>query len=180
MTVMASHSVIPGRYLAVAFINGGGLALRWFRDEVSGIEQGDPDAFARLDALAAEVEPGSGGLLWFPHFQGRVLPPGPNARGAWGGLTSGHTLGHLFRAPLEGIALQYAEWVQRVSELSGAKPRTARALGGGSRSALWNQIKADILGIDWVLASRADSGVLGDALIAAAACGIDQRPGGDG
>jgi xylulokinase len=170
-TFMATHSVLPGRYLAVAFVNGGGLALRWFRDDVAHLTRDDPDAYARLDALAAEVEPGSGGLFWFPHFQGRVLPPQPNARGVWMGLTSGHTLGHLFRAQLEGIAFQYADWAKRISDLGGTYPSEARALGGGARSPLWNQIKADILGIDWVPALRAECGVLGDALIAAAATG---------
>jgi xylulokinase len=177
-TFMATHSVIPGRFLAVAFLNGGGLALRWFRDEVARLDGGDEDAYARLDALAAEIEPGCGGLLWFPHFQGRVLPPLPSARGGWLGLTSGHTIGHLFRAQLEGIAFQYAEWAQRITELGGTKPTEARALGGGARSSLWNQIKADVLGIDWVAVSRPESGVLGDALIAAAATGhVDDLPG---
>ena len=170
-TFMATHSVIPHRYLAVAFMNGGGLALRWFRDEVARLGDGEQEAFARLDALATDIEPGSGGLLWFPHFQGRVLPPMPNARGVWIGLTSGHTLGHMFRSQLEGIALQYAEWAGRISSLGGTEPTEARALGGGARSTLWNQIKADVLGIDWVPASREECGVLGDALIAAAATG---------
>ena len=44
-------------------------------------------------------------------------------------------------------------------------------LGGGARSRLWNQIKADVLGIDWVPTVRQECGVLGDALIAAAATG---------
>jgi xylulokinase len=170
-TFMATHAVLPGRYLAVAFLNGGGLALRWFRDEVARLDASDPEAYARLDALAAVVEPGCGGLLWHPHFQGRVLPPLPNARGGWVGATSGHTLGHLFRAQLEGIAFQYAEWAERITELGGTRPTEARALGGGARSSLWNQIKADVLGIDWVPAARAECGVLGDALIAAAATG---------
>ncbi|MGH8875333.1 MAG: xylulokinase, partial [Acidimicrobiia bacterium] len=84
-TFMATHAVISGTYIALAFINGGGLALRWFRDEVAGLDVADPEAYRQLDRLAAEVEPGSGSLLWFPHFQGRVLPPQPHARGAWVG-----------------------------------------------------------------------------------------------
>jgi xylulokinase len=173
-TFMATHSVIPGRYLAVAFMNGGGLALRWFRDEIArlgGTGSVELDPYVRLDALAAAVEPGSGGLLWFPHFQGRVLPPLPSARGVWLGLTSGHTIGHLYRSQLEGIAYQYAAWAAQISALGRMELREARALGGGARSSLWNQIKADVLGIDWVPTERPESGVLGDALIAAAATG---------
>lgn len=169
-TLMATHSVLPGTYIALAFINGGGLALRWFRDEVACVT-GD-DAYVRLDRLAAAVEPGAGGLLWFPHLQGRVLPPQPHARGAWVGLTAGHTHGHLFRALLEGIAYEYALWADQVQAGDRAvRLQQARVLGGGAASRLWNQIKADVLGISWVPTERAECGVLGDALVAAAATG---------
>jgi xylulokinase len=170
-TLMASHSVVRGVWIALAFINGGGLALRWFRDQVATGMAGDPDAYQRLDRLAEAVEPGAGGLLWLPHIQGRVLPPQPAVRGGWLGLTAGHGHGHLFRAILEGIAYEYAEWARLAAEASGARLDEARALGGGARSRLWNQIKADVLGIDWVPTVRQECGVLGDALIAAAATG---------
>jgi xylulokinase len=166
-TLLASHSVVDGVFIALAFINGGGLALRWFRDELAPELAGERDAYARLDRWAAEVEPGAGGLLWYPHVQGGVLPPNPHARGAWVGLTSAHSRGHLFRAILEGIAFEYAHW----AALAPVELAEARALGGGAGSALWNQIKADVLGIDWVPMMRQECGVLGDALIAAAATG---------
>lgn len=166
---MATHAVIPGTFIALAFINGGGLALRWFRDEVARFDA--PDAYAGLDELASRVEPGAGGLLWFPHFQGRVLPPQPSTRSAWVGLTSGHDLGHMFRAVLEGIAYEYAEWARLVGRSGSRGLREARVLGGGARSRLWNQIKADVLGIDWIPMVREECGVLGNALIAAKATG---------
>jgi xylulokinase len=166
-TLIASHSAIDGVYIALAFINGGGLALRWFREEVARPLAGDPRAYEKLDALAGKVEPGAGGLLWFPHIQGGVLPPRPHARGAWVGLTSAHGHGHLFRAILEGIAYEYAKW----AELAPGRLEEARALGGGARSRLWNEIKAAVLGIEWVPTVRPECGVLGDALIAAAATG---------
>ena len=170
--LMATHSAIEGTYLALAFINGGGLGLRWFRDEIATDLKGDPDAYAKLDELAAGAPVGSGGLLWFPHFQGRVLPPQPYVRGSWVGLTSGHSLGHMFRSILEGIAYEYGEWARLASETrQGLSLHEARVLGGGAASSLWNQIKADVLGIDWVPTLRQECGVLGDALIAAAATG---------
>ncbi|MGH8871119.1 MAG: xylulokinase [Acidimicrobiia bacterium] len=168
-TFMATNSVIPGTFFSVAFINGAGLALRWFRDEVAKLA--GSDAYERLHAMAAAVEPGSGGLLWYPHFQGRVLPPDPHVRGGWTGLTGGHEYGHMFRAILEGIAYQYADWARLMAEIGGKTPSEARVLGGGARSGLWNQIKADVLGIEWVPTMREECGVLGDALIAAAGTG---------
>jgi xylulokinase len=88
------------------------------------------------------------------------------------GLTAGHTHGHLFRALLEGIAYEYAAWA--LLARAGGKRTSleeARALGGGAGSQLWNQIKADVLGIRWVPTRRQECGVLGDALVAAAATG---------
>lgn len=169
-TFMASHSVVPGQFINLAFINGGGLALRWFRDEVAGWTARS-DAYRALDELAASVEPGAGGLLWYPHFQGRVLPPDPAARAGWLGLSAGHGLASLYRSMLEGIALQYAEWAEQMASAGSASPSAARVLGGGARSRVWNQIKADVLGIDWLPVEREESGVLGDALIAAVATG---------
>lgn len=170
LTLACSPSIVPGRFISQAFVNGGGLALRWLRDELGGDLAGDPDAFRELDRQAAEVVPGSGGLLWFPHFQGCVLPPDPRARSAWVGLTSGHTRGHLFRAILEGIAYEYAAWADIVRG-TGQTIHEARVLGGGAGSPLWNQIKADVLGIDFVPMVRQECGVLADALTAAAATG---------
>ena len=170
--VMATHSVVPGTYIALAFINGGGLGLRWFRDEVARLGD-DPQAYKRLDEMAAGVPAGSDGLLWFPHIQGRVLPPQPYVRGSWVGLTSGHSLGHMFRSILEGIAYEYAEWARLAPA---AALHEARVLGGGAASGLWNQIKADVLGIEWVPTLRPECGVLGDALIAAAATGHIKDP----
>ena len=166
-TLLASHSVVEGVYIALAFINGGGLALRWFRDELAPELADDSSAYRTLDSWAEDVEPGAGGLLWYPHVQGGVLPPNPHARGAWVGLTSAHSRGHLFRAILEGIAFEYARW----AAVAPVQLGEARALGGGAASPLWNRIKADVLGIDWVPMLRQECGVLGDALIAAAATG---------
>ncbi|MFC7404109.1 xylulokinase [Georgenia alba] len=171
-TLMATRGIVPGTFLNLAFINGGGLAPPWFAGEVAGLEELEaPAAYDLLEALAAEVPPGSDGLLWYPHVQGRVLPPSPHARGAWVGLTAQHGRGHLYRAILEGVAFEYAEWARLAAAAGGGALTEARALGGGAASGLWNQIKADVLGIDWVPTVVPEAGVLGDALVAAAATG---------
>lgn len=170
LTLACSHSVVEGRFMSQAFVNGGGLALRWFRDELAADLKDGRDAFVALDELAAATELGAGRLLWYPHFAGCVLPPRPRARGSWVGLTGGHTRGHLFRALLEGIAYEYASWAQSIRD-TGRELTEARVLGGGAASSLWNGIKADVLGIDVVPMVRQECGVLGDALMAAAGTG---------
>lgn len=170
-TLLAARGIVPGTFVNMAFINGGGLALRWFRDEIATDLRGNPNAYRILDELATGVPPGSDGLLWFPHLQGQVLPPWPDARGAWVGLTAGHSRGHLYRALLEGIAFEYSRWVDLATNGIGTAIREVRALGGGAASQLWNQVKADVLNIDWVPLQKQECGVLGDALIGAAATG---------
>lgn len=169
-TLMSSRGIAPGTFISLAFINGGGLALRWFRDEIATDLAGRDDAYELLDHLAGEVEVGSEGLLWFPHLQGRVLPPQPHARGAWVGLTSRHARGHLVRSILEGIAFEYSIWAG-LATTSSTELTEARVLGGGATSGVWNGIKADVLGVPWVPMDQQECGVLGDALIAAAATG---------
>lgn len=169
-TLATFPAVTPDRYIGFAFVNGGGLSLQWFRDELAAEMADNEIDFAQLDALAADVEPGSGGLLWYPHFQGGVLPPRPRARSGWVGLTSWHTRRHMYRSMLEGIAYEYAQWAE-LARAAGQPLHEARAIGGGSRSRLWNQIKADVLGIDWVPTLRQQCAVLGDAIMAGAATG---------
>jgi xylulokinase len=166
-TLIAAHAIIPGTWLSMAFVNGGGLAPRWFRDRIASGVGGAPVSYAVLDQIAAEVAPGAGGLFWLPHLQGRVLPPQPHVRGGWVGLTAAHTVGEMYRAILEGIAFEYAVWAR----MAAGPLREARVLGGGAASTVWNQIKADALGVDWVPTVRQEAGVLADALIAAAATG---------
>jgi xylulokinase len=170
-TLIASHSIVPGRFNSFSFVNGGGLALQWFRDEIADGALGPGDAYEQLERMARGVEPGADGLLWLPDFQGRVLPPDPNQRGGWLGVTAGHSRAHLYRSILEGIALRYAAWARLAPELCGEGLTEVRAFGGGSRSGLWNAIKADVLGVPWRPMPRAQCALLGNALIAATATG---------
>lgn len=171
MSLMTGPSIVPGQYVSAAFVNGGGLANEWLRRDVLQ-HPGSPDeAFAELEALAAAVPVGSGGLLWLPHIQGGVTPARPHLRSGWVGLTAGHGRGHLYRSILEGIAFQYAEWAERAPAVTGHPLKEVRALGGGSKSDLWVSIKADILGVPFVRMPKAECALLGNALIAATGTG---------
>lgn len=174
--VLASHGVIPGTFYALSFINGGGLNLRWFREQFGQADLASvpvADAYRALDRLAAAVPPGSGGTLFIPHLQGRVLPPDAKLRGLWTGFTWAHSRAHLYRAMLEAVAYEYAYYLNIEQELHPElRCREVRAIGGGAASALWNQIKSDVLDIPYARVSRAEVGTWGSAMIAGAAVGI--------
>ncbi len=94
--LLTMRSVVPGLWNPLAYIGGGGLAVRWFRDQFFNSTQGKTlpageDTYARMISLAEGVRPGSNGLLFSPHLGGRICPASPDMRGAWVGISWSHT-----------------------------------------------------------------------------------------
>lgn len=111
-TFISARSILPGLWVPLAYINGGGLCVRWFRDTFG--TSGDPAWYGQLETEARDIPPGSEGLLFLPHFGGRVCPSDPEVRGAWLGLNWRHGRAHLYRAILEGIAYEYAFYLNEL------------------------------------------------------------------
>jgi len=176
--LLCMHSVLPGLYHPLAYIAGGGIALRWFRDQFYNTRRGqsqplEDDLYAEMIAAAEQTPPGAEGLFFSPHLGGRICPAAPAMRGAWVGFSWGHTQAHFFRAILESVAYEYAYYLdilrQLLPDLHFAE---ARAVGGGARSDTWNQIKADVLGIPYQRLQRSEFGTWGSALVAGKAVGM--------
>ncbi len=170
------QSAVPGLWHPYAYINGGGMNLEWFRREVANRGKSAHKgllALGELDKSAAQIEPRDDLPLFVPHLGGRVCPGQPNLRGAWAGLTWDHGLSELYRAVLEGVALEYAVYRKVLLELYGHLPlREMRITGGGERSPLWNQIKADALQIPVRRIARSEGAPLGAALVAGYGVGL--------
>jgi xylulokinase len=92
------------------------------------------------------------------------------ARGAWAGLTPAHGTGHLARAVLEASAHAMRDVVDRLAEL-GCGAMSLLLLGGGARSDVWAQIRADVTGLPVRRAARLDTCPVGAAMLAAVAAG---------
>ncbi|MFP3853603.1 MAG: FGGY-family carbohydrate kinase [Anaerolineales bacterium] len=176
-TLFTAHLAIPDLYYTLGYINGGGLNLRWFRDEIADLERSEAEAegvdvYQWLDRMATEVPPGSEKLIFHPHLGGRVCPSDPNTRGLYVGLNWSHEKAHMYRAMLEAVGYEYAYYLDIVrSMLPDLDVRETRVIGGGAKSELWNQIKADILGVPYVRLDRSEFGVLGSAILAGYAVG---------
>jgi xylulokinase len=94
-------------------------------------------------------------------------------RGAWVGASWSHTQAHFSRAILESIAYEYAYYLRILKELLPPIELTeARAVGGGARSAIWNQIKSDILNVRYQRLKGNEFGAWGAAMIAGKAAGV--------
>lgn len=177
-TLLSMHSVITDIYNPLAYIAGGGIALRWFRDQFYNTCRGemqkmDHDLYDEMIASAGKIEPGCDGLFFSPHLGGRICPSASEMRGAWLGFSWGHTQYHFFRAILESIAFEYAFYLKILrDQLPDLKFEEARVVGGGARSRAWNQIKADVLGIKYQSLKHNEFGAWGTALIAGKSVGL--------
>ncbi|HEX8940721.1 MAG TPA: FGGY family carbohydrate kinase [Candidatus Limnocylindrales bacterium] len=169
------HSA-PEGYLYCPVCPTGGMALTWFRDRfgedlVARSRAEGRSAYDLLTELAAAVPPGSDGLVMLPHLSGAFSPEyEPRARGVFFGFTLGHERGHFVRAVLEAVAFMLRRNLELLT-VAGAEAVEIRSHGGGARSPLWNQVKADVCGLPVVTLEGADAAVLGDAMLAGVAVG---------
>ena len=121
-------------------------------------------------ADAAGVPVGSEGLLFLPYLLGERTLGSADSRGVFFGLHPRHGRAHATRAILEGICfdLRQSLEIARESGLAVAEMRTG---GGGARSALWSQIKADVYGIPISTLHHEEAGILGAAMLAGVGVG---------
>ena len=130
------------------------------------------DSFDALDQLGATAPPGSGGVLFLPTLSGAMTPEWNSAAtGCIFGLTPAHGRGHLVRAAMEGCAFAMRDVINRIAEL-GVPVDSVLLLGGGSRSAIWPGIRADVLGRPVDIAETPDTCPVGAAMLAAVAGGV--------
>jgi len=176
--LLTMRSAIPGLWNPLAYVGGGGLALRWFRDQFFNAAHGTAlsltgDLYERMISAAEGVPAGSDGLFFSPHLGGRICPSSPEMRGAWVGATWSHSQAHFARAILESIAYEYAYYLgilrDMVPELQLVE---ARVVGGGARSETWNQMKADVLNVPYQRLMGNEFGSWGAAMIAGTAAGL--------
>jgi xylulokinase len=161
-----TRGAFPGTYTLAAGMATSGAVTDWLRKLVGG-------EFADLLAGAAEVPAGSRGLLLLPYFAGERTPlSDPDARGIIAGLTTGHGLGELYRAVLEGIAYGVRHNLEAM-HAAGGKARRLVAVGGGTQGGLWTQIVSDVTGADQQVPAETIGAALGDALLAGVAVGLE-------
>jgi xylulokinase len=146
-------------------------AYKWLRQVFwpSG-EPAPPDAFARMDARAAQAPSGCDGLVFLPHLAGAWSPVWDDAReAAFCGVRARHQQAHFARAVLEGVAFSLkSAW--RSLEAAGMEATNLRLIGAGARSSLWREIVADVIGRPLVVPVETEA-VRGTALLTAMGVG---------
>lgn len=151
----------------------GTFLVDWFVKGVFGADtDADPDIYATLEREAAALPVGSEGLLLMPYWGGVMTPYWNNdARGAILGLSAEHGRAHLYRAMMEGIALDLAMGYAEIGKVLGEPIDQLLAIGGGSRSRTWCQIVADATGKPVLCSDVVEASALGAAITAAVGAG---------
>ena len=168
-----AHTV-PGLYLAMTINHSGGLLLRWFRDtlcqeEMRQAQTAGQDAY---DLILRDASPDPSSLLLLPHFAGGGSPWFDTAsKGAILGLTFATNKSDLAKAILEGLTFELRVNLDLLKE-GQVNIDELRAIGGGARSSLWVQLKADITGIPIVVPRITEAACWGAALLGGVGAGV--------
>ncbi len=164
------NHAVPHMWYVLGAILSAGLSLRWLR-HLTGLA-GAADAYPILSAEAAAIPPGADGLIFLPYLSGERTPHmDPLARGAFVGLSSYHSRGHLARAVMEGVSFALRQALE-ISLSLGGQVETIIAAGGGADSAVWRQIQADVLGLPLRQSLLSEQAGVGAALLAGVGAGI--------
>lgn len=156
---------LPGVWHAMGVMLSAAGSLSWLQGIVGS-------SFDDLVAEAERWEPGVEGLTFLPYLVGERTPhANPDARAAFAGLSVRHDRGALVRAVLEGVAYGLRDILELLRDL-GVEPTVGRVSGGGSRSDLWVNIVASVLGVPLERMENEDGSAFGAALLAGVRTGL--------
>ena len=168
---IAMPHAVPGVSLLLGALATSGASLRWFRDqlglaEVQESQKTGVDVYELLTRAAGQVLAGSRGVLFLPYMMGERSPIWhTNARGVFFGLSLSTPREALIRAVLEGTVFALRHNVE-VARQAGVPLDQIRSVGGGARSELWCQLKADILGLPILVPKTSVGAAFGAAILA--------------
>jgi len=136
---------------------------RHFYADLTDLER----AYAQMITDGRKIGAGSAGVMVLPSF---IADTGPMKKfGTWGtilGLNINTERGHLYRATLEGLSFQLRHALSIIIQATGVKVKGVRVVGGGSKNELWNQIRADVIGLPVTTIAQKEATSLGAALFA--------------
>ena len=153
-------------------------SFKWIRQTLGHMEEAtadltDLDVYDLLTCQAKKAQPGAQGLIFIPWLAGAAMPLyDTNARGCFIGLTFGHRKCEILRAGMEGVCYEMRSMLEGLQKAGIPRPEFLRIGGGASRSALWNQISADVYGIPVETVKTAESTALGAAIMGAIGVGL--------
>jgi len=169
----APHTA-PGMYLVLGYTATAGALLRWYRDNFAGVELQEAARTGQnvYDLILSQAPREPSPVLVLPHFVGSGTPwMDAASKGAIVGLDLSTTRGQIIKGILDSVTYEIKLSLDAM-ETAGIPVRELRAFGGGARSPLWLQTKADILGKLVVATDVTEAPCLGVAILAGVATGV--------
>ena len=163
-TLLFSRSVCKDLFLPLSYISGGGLCLEWLSSLIGKSLKELDESLIENDTVNTPI--------FIPHFSGRTFPLDNRVSGAFLGLNNQSNDVSMHKAVMESIAFEYKSYFDILcrSDCINAET-TVIGVGGGAKSSVFSQIKADVLGINYATPKKADSAPVAMALLAAHATG---------
>lgn len=149
-----------------------GMALKWFRDTFCEKEKEEAaktgeDVYVILDRLAQSAAPLSGGVVMLPYLAGSLQPyQNPDYRGGFLGVSLDSKKEDFVRAVMEGVSYMLKENLLLLGQ-RGESSDTLISMGGGARSDVWCQIKADVTGLRVRTLKESETTSIGAAMLCA-------------
>lgn len=164
--------VVEGTWIYQGAMSHTGSSYQWFKDEFCKDLQDESeltheDVFLRMNEEAKEAKPGSGGLVFLPYMLGERSPVwDPYARGVFFGISLKSTRREFNRAIMEGCGYGLRQLKEIAERVTGKPIKEFVSIGGGAKSEVWAQIKADIMGVGIKVLDLNDMAPIGAALLA--------------
>ncbi len=158
---------VPGCWHVMGVTQAAGLSLKWFRENLA--ENMDYEA---INQAIASVPRGSRRLIYLPYLMGERTPHlNPDCRGVFFGLSAMHTKADMLRSVMEGVSFSLLDCWDILREMK-IEVKDMMACGGGSKSALWRQMLANMYGCPVKVGAEAGGAALGAAILGGVAAGV--------
>ncbi|MCF8002142.1 MAG: xylulokinase [Halanaerobiales bacterium] len=157
----------PNSWYMMGVMLSAGVSFNWLKNSLFD-ESMD---YEKLNKKAEAIAPGSEGLIFLPYLYGERTPHNDaNARGVFFGISGRHKQGHFIRSVMEGVTFGLKDSLSLIKDQD-IKVKEIRAIGGGAKSRVWQQILADIMGENIKLLNVEEGPAYGAAIIAGVGVG---------
>ena len=169
--------VVPGTWIYQGAMSFTGASNEWFLDnfypDVLEESEGKRNAFDAANLDAERADPGCDGVVFLPYMLGERSPVWDSyARGVFFGVSLKTTRREMNRAVLEGCGYGLRQLSEIAERTTGKEITGFTSIGGGAKSLIWAQIKADITGKTLTILDMSDMAPIGAALLAGTGAGI--------